>query len=169
MAFDYVAYDATYPETFKVGFSTTDNSVESFTWGDEVTATNVDDFLTYMVSVPDDAKYFAIQCTSENMYALILDNFAIGAEYVEAGEWNYITVTEPTVTIDGLDGLTTYDVFVQGICGEDEYTAQVGGQVTTPKLTTITETIELNAGINWVSFYVETTLDNLKAALLICL
>jgi hypothetical protein len=69
------------------------------------------------------------------------------------------------VTSDGLDGLTTHDVYVQGICGEDEYTAQVGGHVTTPKLTTITETIELNTGINWVSFYVETTLDDLKTAL----
>ena len=164
LAFDYVAYDATYPETFKVGFSTTDNSVESFTWGDEVTATNVQ-FLTYTVSVPDGAKYFAIQCTSDDQYALILDDFAIGAEYAEAGEWNYITVTEPTVTIDGLNGQTTYDVFVQGICGEDEYTAQVGGQVTTPKQTTVTQTIALGEGTNWVSFYVETNLDDLKAAL----
>ena len=30
----------------------------------------------------------------------------------------------------------------------------------------MTQTIELAAGVNWVSFYVETTLDDLKAALL---
>jgi hypothetical protein len=60
---------------------------------------------------------------------------------------------------------TLYEVYVQGICGEEEYTEAVGGYFTTPELTTVTQTIALAAGVNWVSFYVETTLDDLKAAL----
>ena len=163
LEFDYAIYDATYPETFKVGFSTTDNNVASFTWGNAITAINRY-FLTYSVSVPDGAKYFAIQYTSNDAYALILDNFTIG-QYAEAGEWHYITVDEPTVTLTGLTPETKYDIFVRGICGDDEYTDPISGYAFTLEQSNVDQTIQLASGINWVSFYVDINLDALKAAL----
>ncbi len=163
LLFDYSCYDATYPETFKVGFSTTDNNVASFTWGNAITAINRY-FLTYSVSVPDGTKYFAIQYTSNDAYALILDNFTIG-QYAEAGEWHYITVDEPTVTLTGLTPETKYDIFVRGICGDDEYTDPISGYAFTLEQSNVEQTIQLASGINWVSFYVDINLDALKAAL----
>ncbi len=164
LEFIYRAYSSSYEETFKVGFSTTGTDLDNdFTWGDEITSTNTY-FLTYSVSVPDGAKYFAIQYTADDQFGLLLDNFAIGP-FAEAGEWNYVTVDEPTVTLTGLDPQTEYEVYVQGICGDDQYTAQVGGLITTLEETNVTQVIPLSAGTNWVSFYVETDLDALKAAL----
>ena len=40
MSFYYAIYSSQYPETFKVGYSTTTNDPSAFTWGDEVTCTN---------------------------------------------------------------------------------------------------------------------------------
>ena len=164
--FQYLAYGGTeYPETFQVGFSTTDNDVNSFTWGEEVTATNDEEFLSYAVTIPNDAKYFAVKCTSDNQFALVLDNFVICDTYVAPGEWVSVPNVTSPVTIDGLTPNTEYDWAVRGICGDEDYTEWVYSWFTTTELTNITQTIALASGVNWVSFYVETTLNELKAAL----
>ena len=79
-------------------------------------------------------------------------------------EWTTVTVTEPTLALTGLAPETEYEWQVQGInasCGELEWVA--GPNFTTPKCI---QTIALAQGWNWVSTYVEITLDDLKAALL---
>ena len=83
VSFDYAIYNATYPESFQVGYSTTTNDVTAFTWSPEVTATNAyddDGFLRYSViysNVTDDIKYVAIKCTSNDQWALLLDSVVI--------------------------------------------------------------------------------------------
>lgn len=79
--FEYQNYSNTYPETFKVGYSTTTKDVANFTWGDEVTANDNSKAFTYSDVLPAGVKYIAIQCTSNNAYYLYIDNFSV-SEYV---------------------------------------------------------------------------------------
>ena len=153
--------------TYKIGFSSTDNALASFSWSEELTSPDDNYFHPYEGEVPEGTKYFAIQFVSndtEDGY-FIVTAFDVYNLIAEAGEWVELTVNEPSVTMEPLVPETLYEVYVQGICGEEEYTEAVGGYFTTPELTTVTQTIALAAGVNWVSFYVETTLDDLKAAL----
>ena len=156
LRFEYITFGGeTYPETFKVGFSSTTNDITSFTWGDEITATNDEEFEIYTVTVPNDALYFAIQCTSDDKYALVLDNFVVCGTYIAPGEW--VDVENPTspVTLSGLNAETYYDWQVQGVSAdcEDGTTDWVSSYFLTDAFN---ETLELTAGWNWVSFYVET-------------
>jgi len=75
--FDYYAYSSSYEESFKVGYSTTDKELASFTWGDEiktknVSASNPDKFSEIF---PAGVKFVAIQHTSNNKFYLYVDNF----------------------------------------------------------------------------------------------
>ena len=78
--FDYYIYSTNYPETFEVGYSTTNNEVTSFTWGASVTAENTS-ALKYSANLPVGVKYIAIKHTSDDQYYLYIDNFSV-AEYV---------------------------------------------------------------------------------------
>lgn len=63
-------------ETFKVGYSTTTNDTESFTWSDEVSATNTD-WLEYKDTYPKETKYIAIQYTSYDQYYFYIDDINV--------------------------------------------------------------------------------------------
>jgi len=81
--FEYKAYSSSNPESFKVGYSTTDKELASFTWGEEVTGiNNTTSAKTYSEILPAGVKFIAIQCTSDDKYYLIIDNFK--AEEYEA-------------------------------------------------------------------------------------
>ncbi|MCK8621874.1 fibronectin type III domain-containing protein [Prevotella sp. E13-27] len=75
VSFKYMA-GGTYEESFKVGYSTTDNSIESFTWGDEI-KTKVSSWTDYNVTLPAGTKYVCIAYTANDQYYLYIDNFAI--------------------------------------------------------------------------------------------
>ena len=79
VTFQYKAHSTQYTESFKVGYSTTTNSLESFTWSDLV-ETNSTSFETYFDLLPAGVKYVAIQCWSNNQYYLYIDDFSV-AEY----------------------------------------------------------------------------------------
>ena len=73
LSFYYKARNSSYPESFKVGYSTTDNETGSFTWDDEVTNITSTSFVEYTnssFSIPVAAKYIAIAYTANNMYSL---------------------------------------------------------------------------------------------------
>ena len=78
--FDYYIYSTNYPETFEVGYSTTNNEVTSFTWGASVTAENTS-ALKYSANLPVGVKYIAIKHTSDDQYYLYIDNFSV-TEYI---------------------------------------------------------------------------------------
>ena len=95
---------------------------------------------------------------------LHIDNIMCGVPY-EAGEWLTIETDEPTAFLTGLTPERDYEVKVQGFCdGEPTEESEIV-TFTTPEQTTLTQTIALTAGVNYVSFYVETNLNYLKAAL----
>lgn len=71
--FWYREYSEGYPETFQVGYSTTDNDPDSFTWGTEITATT--SYRRFKANYPADTKYVAVKHTSDYQYFLYLDDF----------------------------------------------------------------------------------------------
>ena len=86
--------------------------------------------------------------------------------YWEEVIWQEPITTEDTeFTFTGLTPETDYFVTVQGVCGEVQTGVSEMVEFTTLEQTILTQTIELAAGSNYVSFYVETTLAELKAAL----
>ena len=66
------------PETFMLGYSTTTNDVDAFTWSDEFTADQAS-FTNFNISVPAGTKHVAVKYTSEYMYYLFIDNVEITA------------------------------------------------------------------------------------------
>ena len=75
MSFFYKIRSTTYPETFQVGYSTTTQTINAFTWLDEVTATNASEWLEYEETLPNGTKFVAIKYNSYDKYYLYLDDF----------------------------------------------------------------------------------------------
>ena len=79
-SFDYAAVSASYPETFKVMISTTNNAVESFADISELITASSTDFENYMVVVPNTTKYIAIHYIAATRNTLLfIDNIELSA------------------------------------------------------------------------------------------
>ena len=115
LSFSYRNYSATWPESFMVGFSTTTNDVDAFTWSEEITLGKDTEWHVYESQVlPVDTKYFCIQCTSYDQYYFLVDNITITCPEIPEGEWQYANdVTSPFV-IDNLEMDTQYEWQVMG-------------------------------------------------------
>lgn len=76
--FKYWVQSATYPESFRIGYSTTNNELESFTWKEEQTnlTNGSSNKLTYSEILPVGVKYIAIHYTALGKYALFIDDFS---------------------------------------------------------------------------------------------
>jgi len=83
VAFDYYAYSSYYPETFKVGYSTTTKDISAFTWGNEISCTNTSSANpdSYSENFPAGVKYVAIAYTAYYSYYFFVDNFSV-TEYI---------------------------------------------------------------------------------------
>ena len=78
ISFDYARSNTSGTELFRVGYSSTTNSVTAFTWGTQVTVTNTDPtFNEYSLNVPAGTKYIAIHYQSDYQYLLHIDNIVI--------------------------------------------------------------------------------------------
>ena len=163
LQFYYEAYSSSYPESFKVGYSSTTNDISAFTWGDEVT--NITGGGYYVDAIPSDTKYFSVQCTSDDQFYLFVTSFMIYGPITHAGEWVYVNNVTSPYTLSGLAANTPYDWQVSN-AGCDKWSEE--GWFQTEEPTTITQTIALD-GTNWVSFYIDVTLADLKAALVAAL
>lgn len=77
VSFQYREESTSYPESFRVGYSTTTIDLENdFTWSDKVTVA-LESYETYSDTLPAGVKYIAIQCTSNDAYYLYIDNFSV--------------------------------------------------------------------------------------------
>ena len=76
VGFVYRAVNSDFWESFKVGYSSTDKDVNSFTWSAEVTTNDPNDDL-YSMICPAGTKYVAIQYTANDQYFLEIGNFRV--------------------------------------------------------------------------------------------
>ena len=95
VSFFYIPEDQ-WVETFEVGYSTTTNDIDAFTFGDEITADeDQDNWLEYTGTFPAGTKYIAIKHTSYDSYYLYIDDITI-----TAGEDGGETPVVPVVNLD---------------------------------------------------------------------
>ena len=93
MTFYAKQYSSSYPESYKLGYSTTTNDVSAFTFGAEVT----DLTLLYAqksMDFPAGTKYVCIACTSNDMFHMYVDDITITADITSGGG----TPEPPTAT-----------------------------------------------------------------------
>ncbi|MCR5659745.1 MAG: fibronectin type III domain-containing protein [Bacteroidales bacterium] len=109
-------------ETFQVGFSSTDNATDSFTFGDEITVSD-GQWHFYSEFIPAGTKYICWKHTSNDHYHLYIDDIEVGTD-IPAGEWLTTTVpggsTQVSVTFD-LSPVTTYEAQVKSDCDDAEW------------------------------------------------
>ena len=92
-------YSSNYPETFKVGYSSTTNEPTEFTWSSEVTCTTMygaGAYEEYSYDFPAGTKYVSIACTSNDQFYLFVDDITV-------------TATEPAPTPGGIVEVTIGD------------------------------------------------------------
>ena len=101
-------------ETFKVGYSTTDNDPDSFIWGNEITASS--SYQRFSANYPAETKYVAVQHTSDDQYYLFLDDFLFeeSASCLEPSNVQVADVTTTGATISWTAGgeETAWDIFI---------------------------------------------------------
>ena len=164
----YIPVNSTDPEAFKIGFSSTDNATDSFTFGDEITVSSGQHF-TYSEPIPAGTKYICWKYTS-NLHMLYIDNIMVGLD-TPAGAWQTVTVAgnayQVSTTLAGLSPETSYEVHVYPDCDPNKVSESVF--FVTEGASTVTQTLALSTGWNWVSLYVEGNpidlLQSLESAL----
>ena len=122
LEFWYKNGSTTYPETFQVGFSSTDNDVASFAFEDEITASDAQ-WHSYSVAVPATTKYLCFKLNSNNQLTLCIDDITIGT-VVTAGSWQEAAndVATWNYELTGLTASTKYDARVYANCAADPET-----------------------------------------------
>ena len=132
VAFDYRAESSTYPETFKVGYSTTTKEIASFTWSDEVTSTNTT-AEQYSEILPAGVKYIAIQHTSDNQYYFYIDNFAVTEEEPQVCALpTGLTVSEVTAASASVAWESEAETFALQLSTDGLEFADINGVITNP-------------------------------------
>ena len=111
------------PEVFRVGYSSTDNDLSHFAWGDTIEIASGEfgdntprDWTLFGEAIPAGTKYIAINYFSENHIGLHVDDIHIGNE-VPAGEWAEVPSAAHSYDLTGLAARTTYEVRVRSVCG----------------------------------------------------
>ncbi len=85
LSFDYAHYLSTYASsTFRVGYSSTTDELNSFTWIDNITVNDGNGFTTYTSILPAGTKYVAFEVTALGSYIFYSDYIFL----------NNITLTE---------------------------------------------------------------------------
>ncbi|MBO4567410.1 MAG: choice-of-anchor J domain-containing protein [Bacteroidales bacterium] len=106
--FYYRSIQADDPETFMIGYSTTDKDPDHFTWGNEITSPDAN-YNLFKANYPANTKYIAVKYTSGDSFYLLLDDFT----FEEAS-----SCLEPTnVTASGI---TTEEATIDWTIGKEE-------------------------------------------------
>ena len=147
-SFYYKNSSTPWSETFHVGYSTTDNDVNSFTWGEEITASNTQ-WTLFSEMMPAGTKYVAVKLTSNNMYYLYIDDVVFAApatvtvatadaamgsvepagdSIVASGSEFTVTATAEqgymfTAWLSGTDTVSTVNPFTFTVAGDTSLTA----------------------------------------------
>jgi hypothetical protein len=165
LTFNYKAYSGSYSETFEIAWVCGEETIyeDAMTVSDTLWA-------EYSVTVPEGAEYMTIMYTSDDGYALILDDFMCydANDILTEGTWITSEGVNSPLPLNGLTAGTEYEWQVQGV------NSSCDGGVTewsdpdfffTEFPTTTTQVTPLANGATWFSANVNITLDKLKAAL----
>ncbi|GHT17238.1 hypothetical protein FACS189429_0900 [Bacteroidia bacterium] len=93
-------------EKFRVGYSTTDTNIESFTWGQEIVSGQQEPWAEYLGSFPGNAKYIAVNYYAHALYYLYIDDITIdlakenAVADINAAPAVYPTLTKGRVTVN---------------------------------------------------------------------
>lgn len=100
--------------TFQVGYSSTTDDLEAFTWSSPIDAPLLE-YTLFDDELPAGTKYVAFKATASSQEACVfIDDFKIVKILAPAGAWTTATVTEPTLALTGLTRNTEYEWQVQG-------------------------------------------------------
>ena len=139
----YYVNGSTWTETFQVGYSTTDNDVNNFVWGEEYVAPG--DWTSYSHVFPAGTKYVAVKYTANDQFKMYLDDFTfevppacitpaitsinVTATSVTIGwtDYNATTPASWTLEFDGTEitGITENPYTHSGLTAATEYTIKV--------------------------------------------
>ena len=136
-------------ETFQVGYSTTDNDPDSFTWGDEITASTT--YQRFSANYPAETKYVAVKHTANDQYYLFLDDFLFeeSASCLEPTGVQVADVTTTGATLSWNAGgeESAWDIFVT-----DDATI-LPNDATTPTVANIAENPYALTGLTSATTY----------------
>lgn len=92
-------------EKMNAGYSTSGNAASDFTWlnGDSPVELPMGDWKEYRYSVPADAKYVAVNCVSDYLFVMMLDDLFVGVELPDG--------VDPEAIRDDV----TYEVWLDGV------------------------------------------------------
>jgi len=131
-------------ETFQVGYSTTDNDPNSFTWGEEITASTT--YQRFSANYPAETKYVAVKHTANDQYYLFLDDFLFeeSASCLEPSGVHAANATTTGATLSWNSGgeESAWDIFVT-----DDATITPDG-TTTPTVANVAENPYALTGLN---------------------
>ena len=114
LSFYYKNYSSGYAESFTVGYSSTTDDIDAFTFGDEIT-TQACKWLEFQEGIPAGTKYVCIKYTSQDKYYLFLDDIEINKQQT-VKDWNIVTdINATSTTIDGLDADMQYEFLIRSI------------------------------------------------------
>ncbi len=108
LEFYYMNNDPNRVETFQIGYSTTTNDTDQFTFGDVITASDMQ-WHHYSAAIPAGTKYICWKLLSNDKGNLFIDDISV------ASESKTITATENTITITGLTPGSDYAYQVQSV------------------------------------------------------
>lgn len=115
LSFYYKNYHTGYPESFMVGYSSTTDDIDAFTFGNEVTGIKDNQWTQYKEDIPEGTKYVCIKYTSEDMYYLFIDCIEINRPQT-ATNWTAIgDIFSPSITLNDLDSDTQYEFTLRGL------------------------------------------------------
>ena len=139
---------------FYVGYSTTTNDLEAFTWT-EYRISYSQTWQIHRQQLPDDVKYVAFHyyyipsIANQKFY---IDDITIGTYEIEpAGPWNYVTTEETTIILDNLTGGTEYEAIVVPSCDEthESMTVSFTTLACTIGNVAVSNTTMTSAALNW--------------------
>lgn len=115
LSFYYKNYHPGHPESFMVGYSSTTDDIDAFTFSNEVTGIKDNQWTQYKEDIPEGTKYVCIKYTSENKYYLFVDCIEINKPQT-ATNWTAISdIFSPSITLNDLDSDTQYEFTLRGL------------------------------------------------------
>ena len=110
--------------TLQIGFSSTDTETDSFTFGDEITYSDME-WYHYSEAVPAGTRYICWKFKSTEHYdEIFIDDIAVIQDLPDS-EWQTVAAegpgTQMSATLVGLAPQTTYEVQLKNECGENEW------------------------------------------------